>query len=141
MRTMQMLGIIPTTLLLGISIAMAQTSPPLPSTLAGQYLWRSASGHRMKSIPVELTSIVVDGENVQGVVSQYSSPAANCISENTPFKGTYKDGSLRIKSAPLKSQFSDGRPCGGVAMELKLDGRRASGTIGGEAYPLDLEAK
>src|SRR5580765_5808539 len=107
---MQALGTIPTTfLLLGISIAVAQTSSPLPSTLTGQYYWQS--GQKRKPIAVELSNISADGESVKGVVSKYSSPAANCISDDTPFNGTYKDGTLRIKSAPLKSQFADGKPC------------------------------
>ena len=82
-------------------------------------------------------------ENVKGVVSTYRSPAGNCVSENTAFKGTYKDGSLRIKSGPLKSQFADGRACGGIAIEAKVDGGRASGTltVGSEVFPIDLEAK
>ena len=121
----------------------AQKSAPLPGKLAGKYDWHSRDNRKIVAISVELSDVTTDGENVKGVVSTYRSPAGNCVSENTAFKGTYKDGSLRIKSGPLKSQFADGRACGGIAIEAKVDGGRASGTltVGSEVFPIDLEAK
>ena len=126
-----------------VSPLLAQTSAPLPGKLAGQYDWHSSNNRKISAIPVELSAITAEGENVKGVLSAYRSPAGNCVSENTAFNGTYKDGALSIKSGPLKSQFADGRPCGGIAIEVKLDGGRASGTltVGSEVSPIDLEAK
>ena len=93
-------------------------------------------------IPLELSQITTDGENVNGVVS-YRSPAGNCVSDNTAFKGTYREGVLSIKSGKMNSNFADGRPCGGIAIDAKMDGRRASGTlkVGSAVFPVELEAK
>ena len=129
--------------MVAVSPLLAQTSAPLPGKLAGQYDWHSRDNRRIVAIAVELSEITTDGENVKGVVSAYRSPAGNCVSENTAFKGTYKDGALSIKSGSLKSQFADGRACGGIAIEVKLDGGRASGTltVGSEVSSINLEAK
>jgi hypothetical protein len=129
--------------MVAVSPLLAQTAAPLPGKLAGKYDWHSRDNRRIVAIAVELSEITTDGENVKGVVSAYRSPVGNCVSENTAFKGTYKDGALSIKSGPLKSQFADGRACGGIAIEVKLDGGRASGTltVGSEVSPIDLEAK
>ena len=127
-----------------VSPLLAQTSAPLPGKLSGEYQWHSSGSMRKNlSIPVALSEITSDGDKVTGVVSAYRSPAGNCISEGTPFNGTYKDGTLSIKSGPLKSQFADGRACGGIAIEVKLDGGRGSGTLkaGSEVSSLFLEAK
>ena len=125
-----------------LSPLLAQTSIPLPGKLSGHYDWQSSSNRKSFTISVELSEITTDGENVKGVVSAYRSPAGNCVSENTAFNGTYKDGALNIKSDPLKSQWADGRACGGIAIEVKLDGGRASGTLkAGEVSSIYLEAK
>ena len=126
-----------------VSPLLAQTSAPLPGKLAGHYDWHSRDNMRIFAISVELSEITTDGENVKGVVSAYRSPLGNCVSDNTAFKGTYKDGALSIKSGSLKSQFADGRACGGIAIEVKLDGGRASGTVtvGSEVSSINLEAK
>ena len=128
---------------LAVSPLLAQTSAPLPGRLAGQYDWHNSTNRRISAISVELSEITAEGENVKGVLSAYRSPAGNCVSENTAFNGTYKDGALSIKSGRLKSQFADGRPCGGIAIEVKLDGGRASGILkaGSEVSSIYLEAK
>ena len=122
---------------------LAQPAAPLPGKLSGEYQWRSSAGKKNLAIPVELSQITADGENVKGVVSAYRSPGGNCVSENTAFNGTYKDGALKIKSSPLKSEFADGRPCGGVAIEVKLDGGEGSGTLkaGSDVSSIFLKAK
>lgn len=76
-------------------------------------------------------------------MSDYRSPAGNCASENTPFKGTYKDGTLTIRSEKLKSQFADGRSCGSITIEIKLEGGKGHGTLtaGANTFSLDLEGK
>ena len=129
--------------MVAVSPLLAQTAAPLPGKLAGKYDWHSRDNRRIVAIAVELSEITTDGENVKGVVSAYRSPVGNCVSENTAFNGTYKDGALSIKSGPLKSQFADGRPCGGIAIEVKLDGGRASGIlkVGSEVSSIYLEAK
>lgn len=127
-----------------VSPLLAQTSAPPPKRLAGQYDWHSSGNtSKIRAMPVELSEITADGENVNGVVSDYRSPAGNCISENTFFQGTYKDGVLNVRSAPLKSQFADGRACGRITIEVKLDGGRGSGTlkVGTETFSIYLEAK
>ena len=126
-----------------VSPLLAQTPGSLPGKLAGQYDWHSRDNRRIVAIPVELSEIATDGENVKGVLSAYRSPAGNCVSENTAFNGTYKDGALSIHSGPLKSQWADGRACGRIAIEVKLDGGRASGTLkaGNEVSSIYLEAK
>ena len=126
-----------------VSPLLAQTSAPLPGKLAGNYDWHSRDNRRIVAISVELSEITTDGEKVKGVRSAYRSPAGNCISESTPFNGTYKDGALSIKSGPLKSQFADGRRCGGIAIEVKPDGGGASGIlkVGSQVSSIYLEAK
>ena len=123
------------------SLAMAQTMAPLPTRLEGTYTFQGP--RRLYVIPLELSSIKAEGENVTGVVSSYRSPQGNCLSDNTPFKGTYKDGTLSIKSDRLKSQFADERPCGGLTLEVKVADGRASGTmkIGNDTSRVELEAK
>ena len=122
---------------------LAQTSAPLPAKLTGQYDWHSPANKKLMVIPVELSEMTSDGENVKGVLSNYRSPAGNCVSDNTPFKGTYKDGALSIKSGPLKSQFADGRACGGITIEVKLESGKASGTLkaGADVSSIYLAAK
>ena len=129
--------------MVAVNPLLAQTSAPLPAKLAGQYDWHSPANKKLMVIPVELSEMTSDGENVKGVLSAYRSPAGNCVSDNTAFKGTYKDGALSIKSGPLKSQFADGRACGGITIEVKLDSGRASGTLkaGADVSSIDLEAK
>jgi hypothetical protein len=129
--------------MVAVTPVLAQTSAPLPGKLAGKYDWHSRDNRKIAAISVELSEITTDGENVKGVVSAYRSPLGNCVSDNTAFKGTYKDGALSVKSGPLKSQFADGKACGGMTIEVKLDGGRASGTVtvGSEVFPIDLEAK
>ena len=126
-----------------VSPLLAQTAAPIPGKLAGQYDWHSSTNRKIVAISVELSEITTDGENVKGVVSAYRGPAGNCVSENTAFDGTYKNGALSIKSCQLKSQFADGRPCGRIAIEVKLDGGRASGIlkVGSEVSSIYLEAK
>ena len=129
--------------MVAVSPLLAQTSAPLPAKLAGQYLWENnRKESRVEVIPVELSEITTIGDYVKGVVS-YRSPVGNCVSDNTAFKGTYKDGVLSIKSDKMKSNFADGRPCGGIAIEVKVDGRRASGTmkVGSAVFPIELESK
>jgi hypothetical protein len=130
-------------LFVGTASILAQTSVPLPGKLTGSYQDKARRAGKMAVIPVELTDISTDGEKVSGIVSNYRSPAGNCISDNTPFKGTYKDGLLNAKSEKLKSQFADNRPCGGIGIELKLSGGNWHGTLtaGGDAFILDLDGK
>ena len=129
--------------MVAISPLLAQPAAPLPGKLAGEYQWRSGSGKKNLAIAVELSQITTEGENVKGVVSAYRSPAGNCISENTAFNGTYKDGALSIKSSALKSEFADGRACGGIAIEVKLSGGEGSGTlkVGSDVSTIFLKAK
>jgi hypothetical protein len=129
--------------MVAISPLLAQPVAVLPGKLAGEYQWRSSGGKKNLAIPVELSQITADGENVKGVVSAYRSPSGNCISENTAFNGTYKDGALRIKSSPLKSEFADERECGGIAIEVKLEGGEGSGTLkaGSNVSSIFLKAK
>ena len=126
-----------------VSPLLAQTSASLPGKLAGQYDWHSRDNRRIVAIPVELSEITTDGEKVKGIVSAYRSPAGNCVSENTAFDGTYRDGALSIRSGPLKSQKADGSACGRITIDVKLDGGRASGTLkaGNEVSSIYLEAK
>ena len=123
---------------------LAQTPPTLPGSLLGQYSWQSnRSASKTEVILVELSQITTDGENVNGIVSTYRSPAGNCVSDNTAFRGTYRDGVISIRSGNMKSNFVDGRPCGGIAIEAKMDGRGASGTmkVGSAVFPVELAAK
>jgi hypothetical protein len=126
-----------------VSPLLAQPSAPLPGKLAGQYEWHGPTNRKSATIPVELSAVTADGENVKGIVSAYRTPLGNCVSDNTPFTGTYKDGVLSIKSGPLRSQWADGRACGGIAIAVKLDGGRGDGTLklGNESFPIYLEAK
>jgi hypothetical protein len=142
MRYMQVISI-GAALLIGNALVVAQTSAPLPTKLGGSYLYKYRNSWKSAVIPVELSEIAIDGENVRGILSSYRSPAGNCISDNTAFSGTYKDGVLRLKSQPFKSQFADGRPCGGATIEVKLEGGHATGTLmtGSEVSMLDLDAK
>ena len=105
-----------------------QTSQPLPNRLVGAY--HTSKGHRANTIPVELSGINVDGENVTGVVSEFRTVAGTCVAENTPFAGTYKDGTLSIKSKPLASQKPDGERCGGMVLNANFSEGRATGTFG-----------
>ena len=81
-------------------------------------------------MPVELSGIKVDGENVTGVVSEFRTVAGTCIADNTPFAGTYKDGALSIKSKPMVSQKADGEKCGGLVLNANFSEGRATGTFG-----------
>ena len=141
MRYLQVI-LIGAALLIGNALVVAQTSAPPPTKLGGTYFYNYRMSSWSVVIPVELSEITADGENVRGVLSNYRSPAGNCISDNTAFSGAYKDGVLRIKSQPLKSQFADGRPCGGATIEIKLEGGHATGTLmtGSEVSMLDLDA-
>jgi hypothetical protein len=87
--------------LLVLSPVLAQTPVPLRGKLAGDYKGKPRRRGTVAIVPVELVDIVADGERVRGGVSNYRRPAGNCISENTPFKGTYKDGTQSIKSQRL----------------------------------------
>ena len=130
-------------LLASSSFLLAQTSVVPPSKLAGHYSF--TKGKKAEVFEVELTGINVDGDKVSGVLSKFRNPSGNCISENTPFKGTYKDGELNVKSDALKSQRADEEGCGrGVAIVAKLVGDRWNGTLTtgrGEPWALDLAAK
>ena len=130
-------------LLVGSAIVVAQSSTALPTKFAGHYQSHAGRGGKTNIIPVELADVTVDGDNVRGILSNYRSPASNCLADNTPFSGTYRDGTLSVKTQRLKSQVADGRPCGGVTIEVTLTGARGSGTIraGSDAYSIDLEAK
>ncbi len=76
-------------------------------------------------------------------MSDYRNPAGNCVSENTPFKGTYKDGTLTIRSEKLKSQFADGGSCGSITIDIRREGAKGRGTLtaGANTFSLDLEGK
>jgi hypothetical protein len=114
--------------IVAVSPLQAQSPAPLPETLAGQYLWENTRKEsRMEVISVKLSEITTEGESVKGVVSDYRSPAGYCVSDNTPFKGSYKDGALNISSAPMKN--TEGKTCPGIAIDVKVDGRRATGTL------------
>ena len=142
MRYMQVISI-GAALLIGNAPVVAQSSIPPPAKLEGAYTFKNARNGKNVVIPVGLSEITVDGENVRGILSAYRSPAGYCISDNTAFFGTYKDGVLRVKSQPLKSQFADGRPCGGATIVVTLEGRHASGTLmtGSDVSTLELDAK
>lgn len=129
--------------LLGSAVALAQTTVAMPAKLVGSYTYRYAKSGKTAVIPVELSEMIAEGDTVRGRVTVYRSPAGNCISDNTPFSGVYKDAVLRIKSEPLKSQFADGRACGAIIIEAKVEGAHASGTLtaGSEVSPLEFDIK
>ncbi len=121
----------------------AQT-PALPTTLSGDWYWVNASGSKRTVLELELSGIGLDGESVRAILTKYRSPLGNCIADNTPFTGTFKDGELVGKSAPVKSQYADGKPCGGIKITAKAEGEkswRGTLTTGGQAYPITFAAK
>jgi len=123
--------------------ATAQNPDPLPGRLVGQYTLVAGRNNKINVVPLELADIKVEGEKVTGIVANYRSPAGNCISDKTPFNGTYQNGQLIIKSMPMVSQFADGRPCGGIAINVKVSAGRANGTfkVGAQEGPIAFEAK
>lgn len=94
-------------------------------------------------MPVDLVDIKVNGEVVTGTVANYSSAAGNCVSDKTPFNGTYKKGQLSIMSMPMVNKLADGRPCAGIVINVKVSTGRASGTykVGAQRGPIEFEAK
>ena len=115
-------------LFFGITSAFAQTAPPLTAKLVGSY--QTSTGHRANVVPVELSDIKVDGDRVTGIISNYQTVSGNCIAKNTPFTGTYRDGTLAIQSERMVSQKADGTNCGGMVLNAKFDGKSFSGTFG-----------
>lgn len=113
--------------LAGASATLAIAAERLPDYLIGWYTARSE--HLSKVIPVEMNKIKVTGEKVTGVVSRYSNSAGTCVADSTPFTGTYKDGTLSIKSKPMMSRRA-GVNCGGMVMNAKVSGGRVVGTFG-----------
>jgi hypothetical protein len=111
-----------------VAATETQAADPLPDRLVGTY--HSAVGRKGTVVPLELSSIKVDGENVTGVVSNYRTVDGMCLADNTPLTGTYKDGVLSIKSSPMVSQRPDGAKCGGMVLNAKVSGGHASGTFG-----------
>jgi len=124
--------------------ATAQAPVPLPGKLVGEYLFTSPSGKKRSVVPVELTDIKAEGDKVSGIVSNYRSHDGNCVSDNTPFSGTYQDGLLSIKSKPMTSKKADGAPCAGIVINVKLSGGHATGTFGAgkdNGTAIDFDAK
>ena len=131
------------TALCAATVAGAQNPDPLPGRLVGTYAVTTGGNNKINVVPVELTEIKVAEERVSGIVANYRTPNGFCISENTPFNGTYQNGMLSVRSRPLVSQSPDGRPCGPVIINVKFSAGRASGTykMGPLEGTIDLEAK
>lgn len=102
-------------------------APPLPQTLSGNAYW--ARGSKQYNMPLALAELRNEGDRVTGILANYRSPLGNCLSDNTPLSGTFTDGNLNVKSASLKSQYTDGKGCGPVVIEVKIGSGRASGTM------------
>jgi hypothetical protein len=126
--------------LLSPAIALCD-SPPLPQSLSGSAFW--TRGSKQFTMPLALAELRAEGSSVTGTLSNYRSPMGNCLSDNTPLTGTYADGVLNVKSAPLKSQFADGTGCGPVRIEAKVGSERTSGTmkVGNETAAIELTGK
>ena len=115
----------------------------LPAKISGHYspIFPGSRALGSTYIYVEFSKIKLDGENLMGIVSEYSSPSGRCISDNTILVGTYKDGQLDLWSNPLKSQY-EGRRCGAIEVHVKVNGGYASGTLKegrGDPVPIELE--
>jgi hypothetical protein len=127
------------------TVASSQNPETLPGRLVGGYTESYGKAGKTAILPVELTNIKSEGERVTGVVAEYRSRLGNCVSDMTPFEGTYKDGQLSIKSKAMMSQRADGTPCGGIVINVKISAGRAVGTFGGgnkdRGIPIELEAR
>jgi hypothetical protein len=125
------------------TVAVAQNPDPLPGRLVGSFSVTTGGKNKLNVVPVELTDIKLNGEKVTGIVANYRSPNGYCVSDKTPFTGTYQGGRLSIKSAALVSQRPDGNPCGSVLIDVKVSAGRASGTYkaGPLEGPIEFEAK
>ena len=125
------------------TVASARNPDPLPGRLVGQYTLAAGRYNKTNAMPVDLEDIKVNGEVVTGIVANYRSAAGNCISDKTPFNGTYKNGQLSVMSMPMVNQLADGRPCGGIVINVKVSAGRARGTykVGGQNGPIEFEAK
>jgi hypothetical protein len=125
-----------------ITIAIAQTAPPLPGRLVGAY--KTSTGHRGNVVPVELTNIKTDGEKVTGVVSNYRTVSGSCVADNTPFTGTYRDGVLSIRSERMVTQKAEGTDCGRMVLNAKFSNGWFNGTFGlgkDSGIAIELEPK
>ena len=128
------------------SLALAQpSSAPLKANLVGQYTWNApGGGMKSGSFDVELSQIKIDGESVSGILSKFRNPNGRCVADNTPLKGSYKDGTLSLETDPLKSQMGNQETCRSVKIQVKLEGGRGDGllTLGNNTgWPLYLESK
>ncbi len=137
------LTVIAVVLLCTATIASAQNPDPLPGRLVGQYTLAAGKYNKTNIMPVDLVDIKVNGEVVTGIVANYSSAMGNCISDKTPFNGTYKKGQLSIMSMPMVSRIADGRPCAGIVIKVKVSAGRASGTYkaGTQMGRIEFEVK
>lgn len=121
-------------------VALAQTA--VPAKLVGAYRGNPDPKGYVSVNPVELANVSVDGEKARGILNTRS-PAGNCISENSPVAGTFKDGILNVRSERPKSQFADEHDCARVSIRVKLDAGHWTGTLsyGNSPYSVDFEAK
>jgi hypothetical protein len=94
-------------------------------------------------MPIDLENIKVNGELVTGIVANYRSAAGNCVSDKTPFNGTYKNGQLSVLSMSMVNKSAAGRPCAGIVINVTVSAGRASGTykVGDQSGPIEFEAK
>ena len=125
------------------TVASAQNPVPLPGRLVGQYTLAADRYNKTTVMPVDLEDIKANGEMVTGIVANYRSAAGNCVSDKTPFSGTYKSGQLSILSMPMVNRSADGGPCAGIVINVRVSAGRASGTynVGGQNGPIEFEAK
>jgi hypothetical protein len=119
-------------------LAAAQTAPSLPGKLSGAGM--VSGSHRGTVNPVELSQIKQDGDQVTGIISNYRTTNGNCEANNTPFTGTYVNGSLKIKSSRLESRKFDGSNCGPLSIDATYDNGSLSGTYGvGQGTRINVE--
>lgn len=86
-------------------VALAQTA--VPAKLVGAYRGNPDPKGYVSVNPVELANVSVDGEKARGILNTRS-PAGNCISENSPVAGTFKDAfSTSGRSGPRASLPTD----------------------------------
>lgn len=125
------------------TVASAQAPSPLPSRLVGQYTLKADRYNETSVMPIDLEDIKVNGEMVTGIVANYRGAGGNCVSNKTRFTGTYKNGQLSALSMPMLNQSADGKPCAGIAINVRVSAGRASGTykVGDQNGPIEFEAK